>query len=117
LIRIREEEPQDIEGIHEVNVHAFGRNLEADLVDKLRHNCRDLLSLVAMKQNEVVGHILFTPVIIENPQRTVKGMGLAPVSVLLEYQRREIGSELIRTGITILKGRKCPFIIVLGHPE
>jgi putative acetyltransferase len=117
MIRIREEQPQDREAVHEVNVRAFGRNLEADLVDRMRHNCRDLLSLVAMKQNDVVGHILFTPTIIDNPERSVQGMGLAPVSVLPEYQRRGIGSELIRTGIAMLRDRRCPFVIVLGHSE
>jgi putative acetyltransferase len=115
MVRIREEQPQDIEDIHEVNVRAFGRTIEADLVDKLRHGCSDLLSLVATGQNEIVGHALFSPVTIKSGDRTVKGMGLGPLSVLPEYQRREIGSELVRAGIAILKDRRCPFIIVLGH--
>ena len=98
-----------------MNVRAFGRTLEADLVDKLRNNRICLLSLVAVKQNEIVGHILFSPVAIENGDRNVQGMGLAPMSVLPEHQRQGIGSKLIRTGITMLKDRQCPFVIVLGH--
>lgn len=117
MIRIRKEQPPDIEAIREENLRAFGRTLEADLVEKLRHNCSDLLSLVALEQNELVGHILFSPAIIEDEDRTVQGMGLAPLSVLPEYQRQGIGSELIRAGIAILNDRRCPFVIVLGHAE
>ena len=117
MIGIREERPQDKKAIRGLNVSAFGRNLEADLVDKLRHNCRERLSLVAVMQGEVVGYILFTRVAIESLGRKVHGMGLAPVSVLPEYQQQGIGSKLIRTGIRILKERGCPFIIVLGHAK
>ena len=117
MITIRQEQPQDLKTIREVNRRAFGQTQEADLVDKLRQNCHELLSLVALRQNEVVGHILFTPVTIENAARTVQGMGLAPMAVLPEYQRQGIGSKLVRSGIEQLKKRQCPFIIVLGHAE
>ena len=65
MITIREEQSQDIKSIHDLNKQAFGQTQEADLVDKLWKNCDDLLSLVALIQNEVVGHILFTPVMVE----------------------------------------------------
>jgi putative acetyltransferase len=39
------------------------------------------------------------------------------MAVLLEFQRQGIGSLLIRTGISMLRDRNCPFIIVLGHPD
>jgi putative acetyltransferase len=117
MITIREEQPQDIKIIRDLNKRAFGQTQEADLVDKLRQNCDDLLSLVALMQNQVVGHILFTPVMVESEDYIVKGMALAPMAVLPEYQRQGIGSELVRAGIERLKKRQCPFIIVLGHAE
>jgi len=117
MITIREEQPQDIETIHEVNKLAFGQTQEADIVDKLRQNCDELLSLVAVTQDRVVGHILFSPAVIENRQRIVHGMALAPMAVLPEYQRQRIGSKLVQTGIEKLKKWECPFIIVLGHAE
>jgi len=116
-IRVREEQSDDIPAIREVNERAFGQPLEADLVDKLRQNCKDLLSLVARAENEVVGHILFSPAIIESEDGTVRGMGLAPMAVLPEYQRQGVGAELIRTGITKLESKGCPFVVVLGHAE
>jgi putative acetyltransferase len=44
-------------------------------------------------------------------------MGLAPMAVLPEFQRQGVGSGLVQAGIEILRESKCPFIIVLGHPE
>lgn len=117
MIRIREEQLQDIEAISELNVRTFGQIQEAELVDKLRQNCSDLLSLVAVMQDQVVGHILFSPASIESLERTVQGMALAPMAVLPEFQRQGIGSALVRTGIEKLRERQCPFIIVLGHAE
>jgi len=117
MITIREEQPQDTKIIRDLNKRAFGQTQEADLVDKLRQTCDDLLSLVALMQNEVVGHILFTPVMVEGEDSMVQGMALAPMAVLPEYQRQGIGSALVRTGIEKLKKRQCPFIIVLGHAE
>ncbi|NIM97973.1 MAG: GNAT family N-acetyltransferase [candidate division Zixibacteria bacterium] len=115
MIRIREEQPQDIKAIRKVNIRAFGQTQEATLVDKLRQNCNDLLSLVALMENHVVGHILFSPAAVEVEHGTIRGMGLAPMAVLPVYQRRGIGSELIRSGIVRLSSRGCPFVIVLGH--
>ena len=118
MVRVREELPGDIEAIRSVNIHAFGRTQEADLIDELRRNCSDMLSLVAVKQYEIVGHILFSPVIVKiKDNTTTRGMGLAPLAVRPEHQHQGIGSELIRVGIATLKSRLCPFIIVLGHPK
>jgi putative acetyltransferase len=117
MVRIRKERPEDITAIREVNKRAFGQTQEADIVDEIRDKCSDLVSLVAVMQNHVVGHILFSPATVESKNRTVGGMGLAPMAVLPEYQRQGIGSELIRTGIAQLKARRCPFVIVLGHAE
>jgi len=117
MIRIREQQPHDEKSIRVVNQRAFGQTQEADIVDKLRQNCKDLLSLVATKHNQIVGHILFSPAKIEDENRTIQGMGLAPMAVLPEYQKQGIGSELVRTGIAKLASRRCPFVIVLGHAE
>ena len=112
---VREELPEDISAVRLVNVRAFGRTQEADIIDKLRQNCSDLLSLVAVRQNDVVGHILFSPATVESEDRSVQGMGLAPIAVRPDCQRQGIGSELIRAGIEKLKSSRCAFVVVLGH--
>jgi len=114
---VRREQPQDISKIREVNKRAFGQEQEALIVDKLRKNCNNILSLVAIADDQVVGHILFSPAVIEGEHERLLGSGLAPVAVLPEYQRQGIGSELVQTGIARIREGGCPYIIVLGYPE
>ena len=115
LIQIRQEQPEDIPAIREVDTLAFGRPDEAGLVDRLRRNGQGILSLVAVRDGRIVGHILFSPVTIEGEGTTAGGMGLGPLAVLPEVQRQGIGSALAREGIKILESQGCPFIVVLGH--
>ena len=113
---IRPEKPEDSSQIRRVNERAFGQPSEADLVDKLRTACAEALSLVAEDGDDgIVGHILFTPVVVG--ERLAFGMGLAPMSVLPDRQRQGIGSQLVRRGLNILRERGCPFVVVVGHPE
>ena len=120
MIFIREEGPKDIEEIRKLNektfMQAFGQASEANVIDRLRENCTNILSLVAVQDDHVVGHILFSPVKIDG-DKVIEGMGLGPMAVLPELQRQGIGSQLVQAGIEILKRRGHPFIIVLGHPE
>ncbi len=117
MIPIRKETPQDIQGIRDVNERAFAQSTEADLVDRLRQTCPNAVSLVAAINNKVIGHILFTPVTIETKDKIITGMGLAPMAVLPEFQRRGIGSNLVKAGIAEMERRQEPFILVVGHPE
>ncbi len=117
MITIRPEEPGDIAAVHEINEKAFGQPAEAHLVDSIRDACPDAVSLVAVRDAGIVGHIFFTPVTIADDEQEITGMGLAPMAVLPDYQRQGIGSRLIEAGLEILRQRNCPFVIVLGHPE
>ncbi|MHC4538153.1 MAG: GNAT family N-acetyltransferase [Planctomycetota bacterium] len=117
MVVVRREQPRDVPKIREVNRRAFGQDQEALIVDRLRENCNSILSLVALAGNEVVGHILFSPAVIEGDNERLVGSGLAPLAVLPEYQRQHIGSELVQTGVTRIREGGCPYIIVLGHPE
>jgi putative acetyltransferase len=113
---IRLERPEDAAQVRRINELAFGQPAEADLVDRLRQAGADLLSLVA-EDERVVGHILFTPVVIESKGRRVTGMGLAPMAVFPDRQRQGIGSRLVTRGLDLLRDRRCPFVVVVGHSE
>jgi len=114
---IRQERPQDIAAIHEVNEKAFEETLEARLVDVLRTNNAVTLSLVAVVDDQIVGHILFTPVRLETGDRDLEGVGLGPMAVLPDFQRRGIGSKLVNEGLLKLRELGVSFVVVVGHPE
>ena len=116
MITIRREKPEDIAAIASIIERTFKRDAEARLADRLRRAQIDHLSLVADDDGAIVGHVMFTPVLLENGKK-IQGMGLAPMTVLPAYQRRGIGSRLVRSGLEILREKGCPFVIVLGHPE
>jgi putative acetyltransferase len=115
-VEIREENPEDTVDVRRVNEEAFGQPQEARLVELLRANQAVLLSLVAVIDSRIVGHILYSPVRLES-EANLEGAGLGPMAVLPEFQRMGIGSKLISEGTRRLRGRGCPFIVVLGHPE
>ncbi len=118
MVEIRFEQSGDIEAVREVNEKAFNEPQEAEIVDSLRTTCKDLLSLVAVHRNRIIGHILFSPVTLKSPSGDITtGMGLAPMAVLPRYQKNGIGTMLVKRGLQHLRDRGCPYVIVLGHTE
>ena len=117
MLTIREEQDKDICAVRNLNEVAFDGPAEANVVDKLRQICDECLSLVAVDDDVIVGHIMFSPVTIESGDNVVRGMGLAPVSVLPSHQRQGIGTALIERGLELIREKGCPFVIVLGHAD
>jgi len=116
MIEVRHEKPEDYDAIRHVNELAFKGKSEADLVDALRDSGEYIISMVAIQDDKVVGHILFSPVNIINEEDSNIAMGLGPMSVLPEHQRQGIGSRLARVSLGECKLNGYPLVIVLGHP-
>ncbi len=121
VVSIRQECPSDFASVRAVTEAAFslsawGHNGEAELIERLRANCPELLSLVAECEGEIVGHVLFSPVAIEGYGPLGSGMGLGPISVAPELQRQGVGSRLIEHGLSLLRQRGVRFVCVLGEP-
>jgi putative acetyltransferase len=117
MIRIRSELPGDIEAIYSLNQEAFERTVEADLVNSLRAANAMTLSLVAVKDSEIVGHITFSPVTIESDQGAVDAVALGTMAVSPGLQRHGIGSQLVEEGLDRIRAAGHDIIIVIGHPE
>jgi putative acetyltransferase len=114
---IRPEVPEDAEAVRRVNTAAFGRSAEARLVDALRENGKALLSLVALREETIVGHIFFSPVTISGEKGTSTAVGLGPMTVAPQCQRQGVGSALVETGLKLLRSQGYKGVVVLGHPE
>ena len=93
---------------------AFERPAEADLVDRLRDAGALTLSLVAVKNAEVVGHVAFSPVTVGDGGDKLQGLG--PLSVHPGWQGKGIGAALIGAGFEILRDWGIPAVVVLGDP-
>ncbi len=116
---IRSEQVADHAAIAEVNREAFGQEGEPRLVAALRDAAGfdAALSLVALRDDRVVGHILFSSIDIVRDEGDLPALALAPMSVRPAYQRRGIGSALVRAGLEACRRGGHRIVMVLGHAE
>lgn len=119
MVDLRPETYNDIESIHRVIEVAFcsvkhSDHTEQDIVARLRDDNALTVSLVAEKDNQVVGHIASSPVTFGS---TEGWFGLGPVSVLPDQQGIGIGSALIKAALNQLKEAGAAGVVVLGDPE
>lgn len=120
MLVIRAEQQSDYEKIRHVVTEAFrtaehSDGNEQNLVEALRKSRSFIpeLSLVAVKDDELVGHIMFTKAFVNETEV----LALAPLSVLPAYQKQGIGLALIKRGHEIAKSSGYKFSVVLGHAQ
>ncbi|ASK64175.1 GNAT family N-acetyltransferase [Virgibacillus phasianinus] len=123
---IRQEQKSDYELTEKVVEIAFASADQSDeneheLVSRIRQSEVFIpeLSLVAVSQDndEILGHILLSKVLINNGNQKVESLALAPVSVLPDYQNKGIGRALIQKALEKAKKLGFQSVIVLGHPD
>ncbi len=117
MLTIRLETPEDVEYIRYVNEQAFGRENEAKLIEELRNRGALTISLVAVQNDEIVGHISFSLVVIESEGSSFEAISLATMSVLPTYQRKGIGSQMVRAGLEECRRLGYEIVVVVGHPD
>jgi putative acetyltransferase len=117
MTKIRSERAEDVAAIRVVNERAFGHQTEARLVATLRKANKATVSLVAEQDGQVVGHILFSPVTVSDAPAEIRCLGLAPMSVLPEFQNMGIGSQLVRDGVAACQEAGYDIIVVLGRVD
>jgi putative acetyltransferase len=71
------------------------------------------ISLVAIIDDEVVGHVAFSPVTTDEG---ATGLGLGPLAVVQEHRNKGVGKHLVRTGLLAYKTADYGWAVVLGDP-
>lgn len=119
MIVIRETQEADLDKLLSVIRAAFGSEVEADLTNALLDDpsARPSLSLLALKNNRPVGHILFTAARIVGPENPPSASLLAPLSVVPDTQGKGVGGRLIAEGLNRLRKTSIDLVFVLGHPD
>ncbi|MDR7220832.1 N-acetyltransferase [Aminobacter aminovorans] len=116
MMSIRAATPRDREAIRLVEEHAFGQQAEAGLVDALVAEGDAIVELVAEEDGDVVGHILFSRLYIQNGGKTVPAVALAPLAVEPDFHGTGIGGALVREAHIRLKDAGETLAVVLGDP-
>lgn len=117
-IVIRPETPEDFSAVYSLHAAAFGQENESRLVELLRKSEHYIpeLSLVGLINGDIIGHILFTKLLIAADNGQVfESLALAPISVLPVLQYSGVGSQLMRQGLLAAKELGYGSVIVLGH--
>jgi len=119
-ITIRIENINDYYDVYNLNKIAFKEDEEARLVDLLRKSTAFIpeLSIVAIIEDNIVGHILFTKIkIIDDKGNQNESLALAPMAVSPNYQKSGIGGQLIKKGLDKAREMNFKSVIVLGHEK
>jgi len=119
IVTLRDERARDAAAIARVIAAAFadapqGGRLEQGIVDALRADGCLSVSLVAERDERIIGHVAFSPVTIGDG--SPGWYGLAPLAVLPDCRRRSVGAGLVRTGLDALRRLGAHGCVVLGDP-
>jgi len=116
MVIVREATRQDREAIFGVEERAFGRRHEAELVEHVIADGEQLLELVAEKDGRIVGHVLFSRLLVDPDGTPFDAVALAPLAVDPDYQGQGVGSALVRRGHEMLRARGEKLSVVVGDP-
>jgi putative acetyltransferase len=111
MMHTRPENPDDRPAIRQIQREAFGRDVEADLVEALRGEGSSVISLVAEAAGEILGHVMFSRM-----QAPFRALGLGPIAVRSLHQRKGVGGLLIRQGLAQAAAAAWEGVFVLGEP-
>lgn len=113
-IAIRHSGPDDVAGIVALYPDAFPDEDLLPVVRALLGRADDVLSMVALADHRVIGHVAFT--ICSVGEAADPAALLAPLAVTPAWQRRGVGSALVRAGLQHMTTHGIATALVLGDP-
>jgi putative acetyltransferase len=115
-MELRDAGPADAAAIRAIHTAAFPGPGEADLVEALARDGDAVVSLIAERDGEIVGHVLLSRMTVSGDGRVYRALGLAPIAILPEAQRTGIGSALVRAALARAAEAGEELVFVLGDP-
>ncbi|WP_210618357.1 GNAT family N-acetyltransferase [Mammaliicoccus lentus] len=122
-MEIRTIQKRDYAKVSDLIINSFtntenGYNGESELVDKIRYTEEYIpeLEIVAIKDNNILGHALLSEVYLESCKEVHVGLVLAPIEVDLKYQRLGIGKRLMEEMENRAIKFDYGFISIMGWP-
>jgi predicted N-acetyltransferase YhbS len=120
-MKIRESCLSDRPLIESVHMQAFGEQQGGEIAALVHELCDDttaapILSLVAVENERIIGHVLFTKATLRQASKNISARILAPLAVVPDAQKKGIGGMLIEEGLDQLKKAGTGLVFVLGHP-
>jgi putative acetyltransferase len=121
-LEIRKSTNKDRFEIENIHAKAFGEEKGPEIAELVNglfddHTAMPCLSLVAVENDRLIGHILYTKAVLAGTDKPVSIQLLAPLAVLPEAQTKGVGGELIKAGLSQLKDAGVALVFVLGHPD
>ena len=128
-IIVRRETKEDYRRVEEITREAFGYTERIErggigcpyehwMVNELRKRDGVLeLSLVAVVDNEIVGHVICSKAKVKKDDNELPVLNLGPISVLPKYQKMGIGKALIKELISNAKKLGFGAFLFFGRPE
>ena len=120
-MQIREASIKDADAIKKLYLEAFDDS-EAELVSDFAINLLQekstikIISLVAMDNQEIIGHIAFSPVFLDSTNEHF-GYILAPLAVSPPHQKNRVGSTIVKHGLDTISSLGAFIVFVYGDPQ
>lgn len=112
-IEIRKGEPSDFGAIEGLYPLAFPDEDLLPVVRALDAATGEALSLVAIVESRIVGHVFFSRCRVGETKAALLG----PLAVTPDRQRQGIGTTLVAAGLNRLKDEGVRIVCVLGDPN
>ena len=116
MIIVRQERKADLPKIRKVLTSAFGRENEAEVIEVLHGTSEAVIALVAFDGDELVGHVLLSPVWLDDDSSPAC-FSIGLLAVQPEHQGRGIGTALVRHALQVCRRDGKHAVVGLGFPE